>query len=93
MLPISQGLSAGPPAAPARLRWRVFVRTGRGALDAARPARPLAWHLTSCADAEALDAHCEIGRPLVAANDDPDGHCLVDGACPRCALELQELVD
>ncbi len=74
----------GDPSAPSRLRWRVVVRTdGKGKMDPSRPSRPLSWHLATCADPERLDAHCAEGRRLVAADDDPDGHCLLDGVCPR----------
>jgi len=72
----------GPSASP-RLRWRVIVRTG-GKLDPSKPSRPLAWHLTTCVDAERSDIHCDEGRRRMAQNDDPDGHCLLDGVCPRC---------
>jgi hypothetical protein len=73
-----------PPALP-RLRWRVVVRTGaKGKIDPSRPSRPLAWHLTTCTESELLDAHCAEGRRLIASGDDPDGHCLLDGVCPRC---------
>jgi hypothetical protein len=76
------------PPVPPRLRWRVFVRTGgQGKLDPSRPARPLAWHLVSCIDNELLEAHCPEGQRLIASGDDPDGHCLLDGVCPRCDLQ------
>jgi len=74
---------ATKPPMPARLRWRVVVRT-QGKLDPSRPSRPLAWHLVTCTDSERTEAHCPEGRRLVAAGDDPDGHCLLDGVCPRC---------
>jgi hypothetical protein len=70
-------------ASASRLRWRVVVRT-EGQLDQSRATRPLAWHLASCSAAELADAHCRAGGQLLARGDDPDGHCLVDGACPRC---------
>jgi hypothetical protein len=28
--------------------------------------------------------HCPEGRRLLSTGDDPDGHCLLDGVCPRC---------
>ena len=46
----------------------------------------MAWHLVECADPVLAAAHCSEGNLLLAAGADPDGHCLVDGACPRCAL-------
>ena len=66
-----------------RLHWRVVVRT-QGKHDQSRPSRPLAWHLVSCTATERSEAHCPEGRRLVSAGDDPDGHCLLDGVCPRC---------
>ena len=65
-----------------RLRWRVLVRTA--GLDPSRPSRPLSWHLVTCANAELAASHCEEGRRLLLTGDDPDGHCLLDGVCPRC---------
>jgi len=73
---------------PPRLRWRVVVRTGdKGKIDPSRPSRPLAWHLVSCIENELLEAHCPEGQRLIASGDDPDGHCLLDGVCPRCDLQ------
>ena len=72
---------------PPRLRWRVVVRTA-GKLDPSRPSRPLAWHLVTCSDSEQPEFHCAEGRRLLAAGDDPDGHCLLDGVCPRCESQL-----
>jgi hypothetical protein len=70
----------------ARLRWRVVVST-KG-LDPSRPSRPLAWHLSTCSDSIGFDAHCTEGRRLLTVGaGDPEGHCLLDGACPRCAAE------
>ena len=71
-------------AAAVRLRWRVVVRT-EGKLDPSRPSRPLAWHLVTCRELELADSHCEEGRRLLATAGDPEGHCLLDGICPRCA--------
>ena len=76
------------PPPPPRLLWRVVVRTGeKGKIDPSRPSRPLAWHLASCTDSESLEAHCPEGRRLIAAGDDPDGHCLLDEVCPRCEAQ------
>ncbi len=73
-----------PPPLPPRLRWRVVVRTGeKGKIDPSKPSRPLAWHLVTCADNELPAAHCPEGRRLIDSDDDPDGHCLLDGECPR----------
>jgi hypothetical protein len=31
------------------------------------------------------EQHCQQGRNLMESVGDPDGHCLIDGSCPRCA--------
>jgi len=66
-------------ASATRRRWRVVV--GIGGLDPSSQGRPLAWHLAECRD----DAHCGQGLLLIAEGGDPDGHCLIDGHCARCA--------
>ena len=66
-----------------RLRWRVVVRV-EGKLDPSRPSRPLAWHLVTCGDVDLADSHCEEGRRLLLTGGDPEGHCWLDGVCPRC---------
>src|SRR5205807_1161041 len=68
-----------------RLYWRVIVSTA-GTIDGSRSSRPLSWHLTACTDAASDAAHCRQGRELRAGNGDPDGHCLIDGECARCAM-------
>jgi hypothetical protein len=78
-------MTAQPHTQP-RLRWRVLVRTGAsGKLDPSRPSRPLSWHLVTCADTALAAAHCAEGQQLLLTNDDPSGHCLLDGVCPRCS--------
>jgi hypothetical protein len=73
------------PPLPPRILWRVVVRTGgAGKMDPSRPSRPLAWHLATCTDTDSLEAHCPEGRRLIEVGDDPDGHCLLNGVCPRC---------
>jgi hypothetical protein len=81
----SQSQASGSAAAstPPRFRWRAIVRVGQR-FDAARGHQSLAWHLADCADPAQLEAHCELGRHLIATDGNPDGHCLVDGSCPRC---------
>jgi hypothetical protein len=75
-----------------RLRWRVVVRT-EGRLDPSRPSRPLAWHLATCSDPMVADAHCGEGRRLLAVGaSDPEGHCLLDGECPKCTAESASAV-
>jgi hypothetical protein len=68
-----------------RLHWRALVRTS-GALETARAAHGLSWHLVECADPAQPEAHCPVGVDMLSTGGDPDGHCLVNGACPRCAL-------
>jgi len=72
-----------PTEAVGRLRWRVVVRT-EGHLNPSRATRPLAWHLVGCPAPEQVDAHCAEGRRLLVAGGDPEGHCLLEGTCPRC---------
>jgi hypothetical protein len=69
-----------------RLHWRALVRT-TGALESSRISHGLSWHLVECADPTQLGSHCPVGVDLLTAGADPDGHCLVNGTCPRCALE------
>ena len=66
-----------------RLHWRAVVHVG-GKLDAARGQPPLAWHLAACAAPDRPESHCEVGRLLMATDGNPDGHCQIDAACPRC---------
>ena len=65
-----------------RLRWRAIVHASHK-LDTSGGPR-LAWHLASCAEPGALESHCEVGRLLMAGDGNPDGHCMVEGVCPRC---------
>lgn len=69
----------------ARLHWRALVKT-TGALEASRASHALAWHLVECADPTQPEAHCPVGVDMLKTGADPDGHCLVDGTCPRCAV-------
>ena len=75
-------VNAAAPLAAQRLRWRVTVHPA-AATNADRTAGRMAWHLAACRGE--ADAHCPTGRAALAAGGDPDGHCLVAGACPRCA--------
>jgi hypothetical protein len=67
-----------------RLRWRAIIHAGQK-LDPARGQTPVAWHLADCDDPARSDAHCDLGRHLLASDGNPDGHCRVAGACLRCA--------
>ncbi len=68
-----------------RLHWRALVRT-TGALESSRTTHALSWHLVECANPALLESHCPVGVDMLSTGADPDGHCLVDGECPRCAL-------
>ena len=74
-----QSATTGRP----RFRWRAVVSAGQK-LDPARGVQPVAWHLAECDDPWRSEAHCEIGRHLIATDGNPDGHCFVAGICPRC---------
>jgi hypothetical protein len=50
---------------------------------------PLAWHLVQCTDPLLAEAHCAIGNQLMTDTFDPDGHCLTEGVCPRCAAAAE----
>jgi hypothetical protein len=78
-----------PDDAP-RVRWRAVVHVGQR-FDAARGQQPLAWHLVGCDDPARPEAHCALGRHLLATDGNPDGHCWVGGTCPRCPVPTQEL--
>jgi hypothetical protein len=67
----------------ARLRWRAVIHAGQK-FDPARGQQPVAWHLAECDDPAQWEAHCDIGRHLMATDGNPDGHCQVAGVCPRC---------
>jgi hypothetical protein len=30
-----------------------------------------------------------VGRQLIIDTQDPDGHCLLDGVCPRCDARIE----
>jgi hypothetical protein len=68
-----------------RLHWRVIVQSS-AKLDPSRTSHRMAWHLVECADPTRAGSHCAHGQSLLASGGDPDGHCLVDDACPRCAI-------
>lgn len=76
--------AAVEPAARAdpRLYWRAVVngnrRPGDGQIDGG-----VAWHLAGCAAPASAASHCPEGQLLLSSTRDPDGHCLIDGVCPR----------
>ena len=78
---MNQGPTPGTTAP--RLRWRVVIHAGEK-IDPSRGQQSLAWHLAECTDPSSRDAHCDVGRRLIAADGNPDGHCLIGGVCPRC---------
>jgi hypothetical protein len=76
-------------AAPRRFRWRAVIRSG-GKLDPSVGGPSVAWHLAECATPGEIEAHCEIGRHLIALDGNPDGHCQVGDVCPRCDVAEEE---
>jgi hypothetical protein len=74
---------APTPSTAPRLRWRVVIHAGEK-IDPSRGQQSLAWHLAECGDPSSSEAHCDIGRRLIATDGNPDGHCLIGGICPRC---------
>jgi hypothetical protein len=65
-------------------RWRVVVH----ALD--NGTVQTSWHLAECSAPHDPAAHCAHGRQGLESLGDPDGHCLIDGTCPRCTLASDE---
>ncbi len=60
------------------LRWRAVVHApGKEVVQTS-------WHLTACNEPLSLEAHCPHGQELMQVQQDPDGHCLVNGRCARC---------
>jgi hypothetical protein len=65
--------------APRRVFWRAVVHAAdRGMVQTA-------WHLAECTVTGESSAHCPVGQELVEKSGDPDGHCMIDGECRRCA--------
>lgn len=47
--------------------------------------------MADCTQPSRIEAHCElVGRGLMALDGNPDGHCEVNGVCPRCQLAAAE---
>jgi len=85
---MTQGQTPSTRTAP-RLRWRVVIHAGEK-VDPSRGQQSLAWHLAECANPASVEAHCEVGQKLMAADGNPDGHCLLGGVCPRCEQAAAE---
>ncbi len=68
-----------------RLYWRAVVQGNRKPGDG-HVETGLAWHLAGCEAPSVAASHCPEGQRLMVEQKNPDGHCLVDGTCPRCAL-------
>jgi hypothetical protein len=81
--PAEPGVHTQAREGRARLRWRAVIHAAQK-LDPARGQLPVAWHLADCGDPSRAEAHCEMGRHLIATDGNPDGHCRVAGVCPRC---------
>jgi len=78
-------------SSPRRFRWRAVIRSG-AKLDPSAGHPSVAWHLAECRAPADLEAHCETGRRLIDIDGNPDGHCLLEGECPRCT-EARELAE
>jgi hypothetical protein len=61
-----------------RLPWRAVVHVDRDTVQTT-------WHLAACHAPFEPAAHCPHGQHLLETVGDPDGHCLIDGQCGRCA--------
>ena len=72
-----------------RLQWRVVVNsTAKKGVQGSMG--HLAWHMSACTSPDQVDSHCAVGQESLAALGNPEGHCMVDGVCLRCAsLESQ----
>jgi hypothetical protein len=66
------------PDARGRLPWRAVVHASE------QQTATTSWHLTGCTAPLDAAMHCPTGQQLIAAQQDPDGHCLIDGHCGRC---------
>jgi hypothetical protein len=61
-----------------RLQWRAVVHAP------AKDGVQTSWHLTECGAPLEPQAHCAERQRLMEAQQDPDGHCLVNSRCARC---------
>src|ERR1051326_7899342 len=66
-----------PEEQPRKLAWRAVVHASD------KESIRTSWHLTMCSAPQDPQAHCRLGQELMATQQDPDGHCLVDGRCGR----------
>ena len=62
-----------------RLPWRAVVHMRD------RDTLVTTWHMAGCASPADPAVHCPEGQQLIQKVADPDGHCLIDGVCARCA--------
>jgi hypothetical protein len=69
--------------APRQFRWRAIIHAG-AKLDPTSRQPSVAWHLAECDEPGRPERHCPIGQHLISLDGNPDGHCQVGGACPRC---------
>ena len=72
------GPPTNSPDGDKRLPWRAVVHMRD------RDTLTTTWHMAGCADPLAAAAHCPEGQKLLEKLADPDGHCLIEGICPRC---------
>jgi hypothetical protein len=67
-----------PSAPDTNLTWRAVVHA------ASADSVQTTWHLAKCRGSADPEAHCPEGQRMMHSLGEPDGHCLVNGDCPRC---------
>lgn len=85
----SKGANEAIQPASERLYWRAVVRTGT-MFAASREGDRVEWHLADCAEPHGTGAHCSQGLYSLEVAGQPEGHCVVNGACGRCGESDQE---
>src|SRR5437867_6089826 len=72
-------VAASPGNGTRRLRWRAVVHVHD------RDTIHTTWHLGDCTAPLNAANHCPEGQRLLGTVGDPEGHCLINGVCGRCA--------
>ena len=83
--PTTATQEAALPQPSARLFWKAVIRVG-ARFGATREGDRVEWHLSGCAAPEGGE-HCSEGQRLLDLNGQPDGHCVINGVCGRCAAD------